>query len=596
MRVIKLLFMSYFSFHRFGILLMFLLLGYGQTSLGQVSKGHQILINRGLQVQGMVNTGDIFHLATYTNAHYTTINWVFNSDTSQMGPTPGFPWGRWVSDITNMPPLGSEALNMSQLVSLSLSDEPYLDAEFYFTNMLHWFTNVQSSYPNTILYINNWGGEVTDGTLSSFIAQARPDMITFDLYPWQLDYGTRVPISLSQQWYGELRRYRAWASAYNIPFGIYRQTFHAVQDYNSTVYRDPSPSELRVNTFGALAFNAKMLIDFTYNTGASSLFDRNEQGQWAGDTLTNALYSELIDVNLRAVNLGKALVFLRPVYEMHNTNTMSPPPGPGSDDPNFPNGYATSTMFLRGKYVSGCVTNFTPIPDSFLNDPSSSANSGLPNSSAYTWWEFQKNDPYLSGWSMTNKAGIKNNGLPGDVIISWFRPLDEIFDGTNYNNEVYMMVVNALTATNGNAADCMQEIKLTFSGLAGSMTNLIMLDPLTGQIKTNGLPLFSTKRQLTLALNGGDAALFKFNTGAPFVGHVPPAAARLTAKAQSSQPAIIVQGTIGAHYQVQAAISMVNSNNWTILTNVYLPTASYQFTNTIPAGNNPVFYRVVGIP
>ncbi|MDB6123984.1 MAG: hypothetical protein JWQ71_2977 [Pedosphaera sp.] len=585
--------MSYTSFCKFAFFLIFLSFGYAQTSSAQVSKGNQILINRGLQIQGMVNTGDIFHLANYTNAHYTAINWIFNSDTSQMGPAPSFPWGRWVSDITNMPPVGSEASNMSQLVSLSLSDEPYLDSNYYFTNMLHWFTTVQSSYPNTILYINNWGGEVTDGTLSSFIAQARPDMITFDLYPWQLDYTTRVPISLSQQWYGELRRYRAWASTYNIPFGIYRQTFHAVQDYNSTVYRDPSPSELRVNTFGALAFNAKMLIDFTYNTGASSLFDRNAQGQWAGDTLTNALYTELIDINQRAANFGKALVFLKPVYELHNTNTVSPPPGPGSDDPNFPNGYATSTMFLRGKYISGGVTNFTPLPDSFYNDPSSSTNSGLPNSSAYSWWEFQKNDPYLTGWSMTNKAGIKNNGLPGDVIISWFRPLDEIFDGTNYNNEVYMMVVNALTATNGTAVDCLQEIKLNF---LNSFTSIVMLDSLTGQLQTNTLPIVSTRRQLVLSLNGGDAALFKFNTGAPFVGHVPPAAARPTASVQAGKPAINIQGTVGGHYQLQMTSSMQASNNWTTLTNLYLPTSNYVVTNTTPSSNSPSFYRVVGIP
>jgi hypothetical protein len=503
-----------------------------------------------------------------------------------------------VNDITNMPPVGSEAPNMSQLVSLSLSDEPFLDDSFYYNKMVNWFTNVQGSYPDTILYINNWGGEVSDGGLSGFIAQARPDMITFDFYPWQADYTTGVPISLVQTWYGELRRYKAWASAYNIPYGIYRQTFHAVQDYNSTIYRDPSPSELRLNTFVALAFNAKMLIDFTYNTGASSLFDRNEQGQWAGDTLTNALYNEMVDINARATNFGKALVLLKPIYEMHNTNTVNPPPGPGSDDPNFQNGYCTSVMFLRGKYMDGGATNFTltSIPNSFLNDPSSSSNPNLINSSAYTWWEYQKNDPYLIGWSMTNKAGVMNNGLPGDAIISWLRPLDEIYDGTNYNNEIYMMVVNALTATNGTAADCLQEIKLNFSGLTGAMTNLLMLDPVSGQWKTNGLPLVSTRRQLVLDLNGGDAVLFKFNTGAPIVGHVPSTAAQLAATTQSDNPAISIQGTVGAHYQVQITSSLQGLNNWTTVTNLYLPAPTYLFTN-MPAGSaNSTFYRVVGIP
>lgn len=39
---------------------------------------------------------------------------------------------------------------------------------------------------------------------------------------------------------------------------------------------------------------------------------------------------------LRALNLGKALVCLKPVYELRNANNVNPPPGPGSGNPNFP--------------------------------------------------------------------------------------------------------------------------------------------------------------------------------------------------------------------------------------------------------------------
>jgi hypothetical protein len=49
-----------------------------------------------------------------------------------------------------------------------------------------------------------------------------------------------------------------------------------------------------------------------------------------------------------------------------------------------------------------------------------------------------------------------------------------------------------------------------------------MLDPVTGQLQTNTLPIVGGVRQLTLNLNGGDAALFKFANGAPFVGWGPP--------------------------------------------------------------------------
>src|SRR2546430_16141935 len=97
-------------------------------------------------------------------------------------------------------------------------------------------------------------------------------------------------------WYGDLRRYREHAKGAGIPLGIYRQTFHAVQDYDQHVFRDPSPSELRLNTFGAMAFNAKFFNDFVYNTGAASLFTKTFNG--SGDTVTNSnvLYAEMPEI------------------------------------------------------------------------------------------------------------------------------------------------------------------------------------------------------------------------------------------------------------------------------------------------------------
>src|SRR5205085_4999079 len=133
-----------------------------------------------------------------------------------------------------------------------------------------------------------------------------------------------------------------------IPLGIYRQVFHAVQDYNNTVYRDPSKSELRLNTSGALAFNVKFFSDFTYNPSSGSLFTKTFNG--SGDLVTNAngLYAEITDANKRAINLGRALMALRPVYDLHNTNPAyypnGFPPGPGSDNSTFPTNPPTTTI------------------------------------------------------------------------------------------------------------------------------------------------------------------------------------------------------------------------------------------------------------
>ena len=42
-----------------------------------LSKGHRVLIEQGLQIQGMVNIGDPFHLATYQGLNYTGVNWIW---------------------------------------------------------------------------------------------------------------------------------------------------------------------------------------------------------------------------------------------------------------------------------------------------------------------------------------------------------------------------------------------------------------------------------------------------------------------------------------------------------------------------------------
>lgn len=552
----------------------------------QISKGNQVLLTRGIQLQGMVTSGDVFHLSTYTNAGFTSINWIWNSSPSQMGQAPGFPWSRWVQDETNMPGppnWNNETPYLSQLVMLQLGDEWDINTDSVRTRLVNWFNSVRANWPNTILYHNNWCGQASDAALGDFIARAHPDMMSFDEYPFQSDYTTHVPLSFSPNfsvaWYSELRRYRQWGINVNMPFGIYRQTFHAVQDYNTTIYRDPSPSELRLNTSAALLFNAKAFIDFTYNTGASSLFTTP-----GGDTYPTGLYGEQQDANRRASNLGKALACLKPIYDLHNTNDVNPPPGPGSTDPSFPDGTTTSILCLKGKYLSGGVTNFTAVPIGFQSDPQA------PNS--YTWWEFALNDPYLAGWVVTNKAGIKNNGLPGEAFIAWFKPLDDSFDGPAFTNEVYFMVVNALSDTNGTAADCLQEIKLNF---LNTFSSVVMLDPESGLLQTNTLPLVNTRRQLVLDLNGGDAALFKISDGAPFVGCVTPTPARLSATSQGTGLTLTTQGAVGAKYQVQYSPTL-SAATWTVLTNVYLPASPWVFEDSNPANTAGGYYRVVGIP
>jgi hypothetical protein len=532
-----------------------LLLGSAIAAPAQLSKGHLILIKRGLQVQGMVTRDDVFHLNTYSNANYTSIHWLWTSSMSA-----AFPWSRWVSNESNMPPVSGEAPYLGQLVTLQLGDEWNLNDAALRTRAVNWFAAVRSNFPNTILYMNNFGGQVGDSQLADFTARARPDMLCFDTYPWKSDYTTRAPISgPPNNWYGDLRRYREHARDARVPLGAYVQTFHAVQDYDRTVYRDPSPSELRLNHFAALAFNAKVLIDFTYNTGASSLFVTP-----GGDSNPTALFAEKTDCNLRARNFGKALVRLGPVADATRQ-------------------YTTSMMLLRGRRSDGTPT---PVPIGFIPDPSA------PND--YTDWVSDRNDPYLRGWSVTNKPAIKNAGQRGDVIISWFKPLDESFDGPNHSNQVYFMVVNGLTDPTGSAADCMQEIRLNFA-FPAAITSVDILNPTNGQVQNQTLPIVSTRRQLVLNLNGGDAALFKPSTGAPFAGFLPPAGARLDLRVQTNAAAIRIQGTVASSYQVQKAQSLP-PQTWAVVTNVQLPSTPHVIYDVASSNTVKRFYRALTLP
>jgi hypothetical protein len=559
------------------------------TSHAQLSKGNLILLDRGLQIQGLVTPDNWFHLDTYSNANYTAVNCLWES-TGNLGPistfvgsTPGFPWARWVSDETSMPTMGfgqtgngatfsrtDEIPYMSQLMDLCLGDEWNLNDDATRDRLVNWFVSVRINFPNTILYHNNWGSQILDSQLADFYTRAQPDMLCFDNYPWQSVYDTSRPNNIGApipgpptNLYDDLRRYREHARGAGIPLGIYRQTFHSVEV--GRVYRDPSPSELRLDTFAAMAFNAKFLTDFTYNTGASSLF--TNLGGGSGDSVTNSngLYAEITDVNKRARNFGKALTRLTPITIEGYA------------------GYTTSIMIIRGTNSSGTLT---PIPIGFLADQDTA-------SAIYTDWVYQRNDPFLNGWTVTNKAGIKNSGLRGDVIISWFKAMDEGFDGTNYNNQIYYMVVNGLTDPTGTAADCMQEIKFNFAN--SPPATAVLLDPVSGLLQTNTMTdIGSGKRQLVLDLNGGDAALFKLQTGAPFVGFFPPPAAKLTIQKTNWQT-INIQGSLGFRYQLETTTSL-SPANWTVLTNLVFPSSSFQFQDTNSSNSGSRFYRVIAMP
>jgi hypothetical protein len=97
-----------------------------------------------------------------------------------------------------------------------------------------------------------------------------------------------------------------------------------------------------------------------------------------------------------------------------------------------------------------------------------------------------------------------------------------------------------------------------------------------------------------LDLNGGDAALFKFADGAPFVG-VTPLPPRVSVRTQTGASTIGIDGLVGVQYQLQSTSSL-SSANWTTVTNVVLLSSPFWFLNLNPTNSSQAFYRAVGAP
>ena len=64
-----------------------------RAQVPSLSKGQQILVDRGMQINGVVAlTSDPFHLSTLQSTNFTAPLWAWTSDVSKLGSAPGAPW------------------------------------------------------------------------------------------------------------------------------------------------------------------------------------------------------------------------------------------------------------------------------------------------------------------------------------------------------------------------------------------------------------------------------------------------------------------------------------------------------------------------
>jgi hypothetical protein len=225
---------------------------------------------------------------------------------------------------------------------------------------------------------------------------------------------------------------------------------------------------MRLQTFAALTMGYTDLSCFTYNSGSSTLFDSAAMG----DNSPNTSYYQFKETARQARNLGPAL-----------TRLISKGSG---------------TRFNAGKNATG-GTN--PLPLDWK-----------------TWAVGSEGDPYITSLSATN-LGTRNGGNRGDILIGYFNPLLESYDGPNFSNELYFMITNGLSDPTGLVAESRQQITVNFDFKTSGINSLLRLSRDTGQVEV--VPLISdgtSRYHLSLVLDGGTGDLFKFNDGSPFVG------------------------------------------------------------------------------
>ncbi|MHB9035874.1 MAG: hypothetical protein ACYC64_04345 [Armatimonadota bacterium] len=432
------------------------------TGIPAISRGHQILLDRGLQLQTqtmLFQTG-YWSQSDWQNSNFSTVNVHWGSDLPILAPIgdPGtFTWGRFTGQEGGPSVRAGEAPYVPYLTSLQFMDEVDITDPAVLALTRTWLMNMHSdpTFDNTLGFVNTQGSLFTQQNLADYMAQASPDMLLFDHYP----FGTDSTVGGSPtQLYRIMVKTRLAALGGNdgsgqlpIPYGMYLQAYVPGGGYRV------SESEIRLNQFSAWAFGYKFASAFCFDgpdSSSSLLF----AGSDAARTRTAEFY-EFAETNRQSRNLGPALVKL----------------------------LSTDVRIVTG--------------------PNSDSNNDIP-----AWSNTA--DPYLKSIAATN-LGTLNGGQPGDVLTGFFKPLT----GAGNTNERYFMVVNGLTDGSGSAAQTRQRIRLEFDFGTSGITALQRLSRDTGQVEEVALVHDSGSiYHLDLVLDGGTGDLFKYKDGAQFIG------------------------------------------------------------------------------
>jgi len=451
-----------------------------------ISRGRQILLDRGLQIQAMAffDQPDVknIDIGRFQKANFTAINLWETQDPRLRARLPAnMLWGRqYIPGKPSTYLYPEELPYLPQLVSLQYADEIENFSPQTLNDIAEAFGYWKKNYPNMLAYTNFGGpnGYISDTDLTHFIEVTQPDMLSFDIYPHR--FGR--PLS---QWYSMMQLYRTAALAgYTTREGVrsgplpYAQYLYTALGTADTPL--PTPSFIRLLQNASWAFGYTFVNAYFYN--AYNPANPAAMFKGMGDAHPTPVYDYVKETNRQSLNLGPALVRL----------------------------LSTDVRIMTGR-----------IPNDNPRDPDGDPN-WLPdrlNSTQMTWGH-----PFITNITVENIGTVNyqqgestKTTLPGDLLLGFFKRLDD--QASNPGNETYFMIVNGLIEVEGApVGDTHQRISVSFDFGDSGVTGLQRLSRQTGKVEV--APLIhdgGVKYHLDLTLDGGEGDLFKFNTGAPFV-------------------------------------------------------------------------------
>ena len=434
----------------------------------ELSRGRQILLDRGLQIQGLAFRCNSLPIDydRWNATNFTTLN-AWNSSSQIVYETPvGTPWGRVYED--NWWEMPSDPALLDNLVSLQYWDEREPDATFT-NNSKARFKDWQTMYPNTLAYTNFYGHQIDATELATYMQAAEPDMVMFDTYP-PFDF----PTPNRNMWYSYMQKYRTAGLAGNdgtgqqpIPYGQFLNLYRS--DYTKSL---PSESYVRLQQNASLAFGYTFISAFVYNDPnysgvVSTMFSSS------GDSSPTPVFDYVAEANRQSRNLGPALVRL----------------------------VSTDIQMIPSKNPWG----YNTVPSGI-----SAWSSGTADTGGYT--------DYITSVQPTGWQGGVNDTTYSDILVGYFEPLLADNSGCTFANGLHFMIVNGATGTStaynapGDPASASEQwYRISFDFIGSDYDSLVRLSRDTGEVELVELThTVNSAYYFDLNLPGGTGDLFAY--------------------------------------------------------------------------------------